>query len=125
MCKPSMSGLWCLLLVFLAGASVVHHTAKYSVSLAETYAQAEDVDPVTAVTLWQFGNGKGGQGGGGSNGHHRLTGLPGTMPLIPLGTASGGVATTYVYQAVSTTTVESTMNDGVLSVMGTRVSTSE
>ncbi|KAJ7062566.1 hypothetical protein C8F01DRAFT_101281 [Mycena amicta] len=44
------------------------------------------------VTLWQFGE-------------PRLFGGVVTLPLIPLGTAPGGAATTYRYQAVNPTTV--------------------
>ncbi|KAJ7218547.1 hypothetical protein GGX14DRAFT_595224 [Mycena pura] len=84
MCKRSMSRLWCLLIAFLA----------------DTYAQTGDLDPVTAVTLWQFG-------------HPAV--LPGTgTPLIPLGTASGGVATTYVIEVVHPAAVTTTDDDGFL-----------
>ena len=91
MCKR---GLWCLLTAFLVGASFVRHTAKYSAALAETAAQTGDLNPATAVTLWQFGQVKGAQ-------HTVYFGNPATnLPLIPLGTAPGGVATTYILQEV-------------------------
>ncbi|KAJ7218531.1 hypothetical protein GGX14DRAFT_595175 [Mycena pura] len=92
--KHSISGFICWLLGFL----VTH-----------TYAQTE-VDPVTAVTLWQFGVG-------------RLLGGESTLPLIPIGTAPGGVETTYLYQALSQVVVTATNDDGFLSVVGTRVTT--
>ncbi|KAJ7218528.1 hypothetical protein GGX14DRAFT_390295 [Mycena pura] len=78
-------------------------------TFADTYAQTE-VDPVTAVTLWQFGVG-------------RLLGGESTLPLIPIGTAPGGVETTYLYQALSQVVVTATNDDGFLSVVGTRVTT--
>ncbi|KAJ7218530.1 hypothetical protein GGX14DRAFT_437362, partial [Mycena pura] len=78
--------------------------------LADTYGQTEAVDPVTAVTLWQFGV------------VELLGGQLGTLPLIPLGTAPGGVATTYLYQAVNPVVVTTTNDDGFLSVVGTLAS---
>ncbi|KAJ7218535.1 hypothetical protein GGX14DRAFT_560872 [Mycena pura] len=84
--KHSISGFICWLLGFL----VTH-----------TYAQTE-VDPVTAVTLWQFGK------------LRLLAGQWGTLPLIPLGTAAGGVETTYLYQAVNPVVVTTTNEDGFL-----------
>ncbi|KAJ7218520.1 hypothetical protein GGX14DRAFT_390288 [Mycena pura] len=69
-----------------------------------------DVDPVTAVTLWQFGEG-------------RLLSAQSTLPLIPLGTAPGGAETTYLYQALNQFVVTTTYDDGFLSVVGTRVTT--
>jgi len=83
MCKRSMSGLWCLLIAFFAS----------------TYAQAGDLDPVTAVTLWHFGQGVN----------------PKTNPLIPVGTAPSGVATTYVFQTVLATAATNTNVGGPLS----------
>ncbi|KAJ7218539.1 hypothetical protein GGX14DRAFT_560875 [Mycena pura] len=99
-----MSGLWCLLLGFLASASFVRHTAKYLVALADTYAQTGDLslDPVTAITLWQFGP--------------YLAPLPHEPGLLmPLGTASGGVATTYLFQVVNPAAVTTTNDGGLLS----------
>ncbi|KAJ7218525.1 hypothetical protein GGX14DRAFT_437357, partial [Mycena pura] len=93
--KHSISGLICWLLGFL---------------VADTYGQTEAVDPVTAVTLWQFGFVR------------LLGGQLGTLPLIPLGTAPGGVATTYLYQAVNPAVVTTTNDDGFLSVVGTLAS---
>ncbi|KAJ7218519.1 hypothetical protein GGX14DRAFT_595143 [Mycena pura] len=90
MYKHSISWLICWLLGFL---------------VADTYAQTE-VDPVTAVTLWQFGKG-------------RLLAGQSTLPLIPLGTAPGGAETTYLYQALNPTVVTATNEDGFLSVVGT------
>ncbi|KAJ7218541.1 hypothetical protein GGX14DRAFT_560877 [Mycena pura] len=94
MCKRWMMfglRLWCLLIAFLV----------------ETYAQTGDLDPVTAVTLWQFG-----QGEGGPNWKHEQPET--SIPLIPLGTASGGVATTYLLQAVDPLAVTTTNDDGLL-----------
>ncbi|KAJ7218529.1 hypothetical protein GGX14DRAFT_595164 [Mycena pura] len=75
--------------------------------IADTYGQTEAIDPVTAVTLWQFGT------------LRLLPGQLGTLPLIPLGTAAGGVETTYLYQAVNPVVVTTTNDDGFLSVVGT------
>ncbi|KAJ7218524.1 hypothetical protein GGX14DRAFT_595155 [Mycena pura] len=103
--KHSISGLICWLLgVLVAGVLCL------SYAFTDTYAQREDVDPVTAVTLWQFGEGR------------LLAGTLGTLPLIPLGTAPGGVATTYLYQAVNPVVVKTTNDDGFLSVVGTLAS---
>ncbi|KAJ7218553.1 hypothetical protein GGX14DRAFT_595242 [Mycena pura] len=63
---------------------------------------AQTVGPVTAVTLWQFGQGR------------LLEGRLGTAPLIPLGTALGGVATTYLYQAVNPVVTTATNEEGLL-----------
>jgi len=93
--KHSISVFICWLLGFL---------------VADTYAQREDVDPVTAVTLWQFGAGR------------LLGGTLGTLPLIPLGTAAGGVETTYLYQAVNPVVVTATNDEGFFSVVGTLAS---
>ncbi|KAJ7218515.1 hypothetical protein GGX14DRAFT_595130 [Mycena pura] len=60
---------------------------------------SEDVDPVTAVTLWQFGEG-------------RLLG--GRVGTLPLGTAPRGVATTYLYQALNPAVVTITDEEGFL-----------
>ncbi|KAJ7758455.1 hypothetical protein DFH07DRAFT_449545 [Mycena maculata] len=46
----------------------------------------------TGVTLWQFGS-------------PRLLDAEVTLPLLPLGTASGGVETTYLFQGVNPATV--------------------
>ena len=112
--KHSISGLIYWLLGFLAaGVSFVCiGICSFSV-LADTYGQTEAVDPVTAVTLWQFGIVR------------LLGGQLGTLPLIPLGTAPGGVATTYLYQAVNPVVVTTTNEDGFLSVVGTLASASE
>jgi len=72
--------------------------------VADTYGQTEAIDPVIAVTLWQFGEGR------------LLAGALGTLPLIPLGTAAGGVETTYLYQALNPAVVTATNEDGFLSV---------
>ncbi|KAJ7284682.1 hypothetical protein C8J57DRAFT_1289343 [Mycena rebaudengoi] len=53
-------------------------------SLPSGWAQSE----VTAVTLWQFGQG-------------RLLSAEITLPLEPMGTASDGSKTTYLYQALN------------------------
>ncbi|KAJ7218536.1 hypothetical protein GGX14DRAFT_595196 [Mycena pura] len=95
MCKRSMSGLWCLLLAFLA----------------DTYAQTGDLDPVTAVTLWQFGQAKWGPNWKDGQPEQPKT----SIPLIPLGTASGGVATTYAFQVVNPAAVTTTNDEGLLS----------
>ncbi|KAJ7663117.1 hypothetical protein DFH06DRAFT_1189373 [Mycena polygramma] len=52
----------------------------------------------TEVTLWQFGPG-------------RLLAASVTLPLQPLGTASNGLSTTYLYQAVNPATI-TTITDG-------------
>ncbi|KAJ7433623.1 hypothetical protein B0H11DRAFT_2208816 [Mycena galericulata] len=53
-------------------------------------------DPATAVTLWQFGP------------QDRLYGGDVTLPMVPLGTASDGGATTYLYQVLIPTTLVTT-----------------
>ncbi|KAJ7634977.1 hypothetical protein FB45DRAFT_910396 [Roridomyces roridus] len=57
-------------------------------------------DAPTAVTLWQFGQG-------------RLLEASVTLPLIPLGTARGGSATTYLYQALNNKLVTTTDASGL------------
>jgi len=53
-----------------------------------------------------------------------MDGKPGQpVPLIPLGTASGGVATTYLVQVVNPATLTATDDEGFLSLVGTRLST--
>ncbi|KAJ7218516.1 hypothetical protein GGX14DRAFT_695713 [Mycena pura] len=105
MYKRSISGFICWLLGFpVASVSFVRYTAKclFGVPFVDTYAQTEDVGPVTAVTLWQFGFVR------------LLGGTLGTLPLIPLGTAPGGVATTYLCQALNAGVVTITNEEGFL-----------
>ncbi|KAJ7693675.1 hypothetical protein B0H17DRAFT_492518 [Mycena rosella] len=67
--------------------------------------------PVTAVTLWQFGQ-------------NRLLGGAVTVPLQPLGTASDGSATTYRYEVANNNVVASTDSAGSITIQTTAVPTS-
>ena len=49
-----------------------------------------------AITLWQFGD------------TGRLLSAAFTLPLQPIGTASNGAATTYLYQALNEATITTT-----------------
>ncbi|KAJ7435982.1 hypothetical protein B0H11DRAFT_2111953 [Mycena galericulata] len=63
-----------------------------------TTAHAQS-DPATAVTLWQFGE-------------DRLYNGEVTLPMVPLGTASDGGATTYLYQVLIPATLITTDTAG-------------
>ncbi|KAJ7486775.1 hypothetical protein FB451DRAFT_1534833 [Mycena latifolia] len=64
----------------------------------------------TAVTLWQFGQG-------------RLLSASVTLPLQALGTAPDGSATTYLYQALNPAVITTTDEAGVLTTETTGVPT--
>ncbi|KAE9404926.1 hypothetical protein BT96DRAFT_1015874 [Gymnopus androsaceus JB14] len=59
---------------------------------------------VTAVTLWQFGQG-------------RLLEAKSTLALEPLGQLSDGSATTYLYQALNLATITTTNNAGLMTTV--------
>ncbi|KAJ6514618.1 hypothetical protein DFH09DRAFT_1196437, partial [Mycena vulgaris] len=68
------------------------------------------IPSVPAITLWQFGQ-------------PRLLGGDATLPLQPLGTASDGSATTYLYQVANLKSVTTTDTAGVLNIQTTEVTT--
>ncbi|KAJ6514625.1 hypothetical protein DFH09DRAFT_1196450 [Mycena vulgaris] len=79
--------------------------------IASMMAGTNGVSPsATAVTLWQFG-------------HDRLLAGEVILPMQPLGTASDGAATTYLYQAVNSKTVTRTNEAGLLTIETTPVPT--
>ncbi|KAJ7249805.1 hypothetical protein B0H12DRAFT_1234624 [Mycena haematopus] len=70
------------------------------VSLFALFIAGASAQKQTAVTLWQFGQG-------------RLLQAQLTLPLEPLGTASDGSATTYLYQALNNALVTTTNTVGI------------
>jgi len=74
------------------------------------FAVCSAQNQVTAITLWQFGQG-------------RLLAADFTMPLEPLGTAADGSETTYLYQALNEVTVTTTNEAGLLTILTTPIPT--
>ncbi|KAJ7110605.1 hypothetical protein C8R44DRAFT_743072 [Mycena epipterygia] len=71
--------------------------------LASWAARAMAQTETTAVTLWQFGNG-------------RLLSGQVTLPMEPIGTASNGASTTYLYQALNPAVIVTTNDAGFLTL---------
>ncbi|KAJ7107889.1 hypothetical protein C8R44DRAFT_744465 [Mycena epipterygia] len=77
--------------------------AVISSLLASWVARAMAQSEATAVTLWQFGNG-------------RLLDGQVILPMEPMGTASNGAATTYLYQVLNPAVVVTTNEAGLLTL---------
>ncbi|KAJ6464826.1 hypothetical protein C8R45DRAFT_1023307 [Mycena sanguinolenta] len=75
-------------------------TIMVLVSLFAFFIAATSAQKQTAVTLWQFGQG-------------RLLSASVTLPLEPMGTASDGSATTYLYQALNNNFLPTTNAAGI------------